>query len=579
LTSDHQGRVRELFDAALDQPPMLRQQFLADACQGDPRLLETVGRLLSARERSQGVLDTPVRQRREAAASLRPPGSFIGPYRILQKLSVGGMGVVYQSIRADEVFRRICAIKVIRADLSAGWLRERFHQERKILARLDHVNIARIVDGGTTEDGLPYFVMDYVDGPAIHQFCTDHGLGIRARLTLFQQVCAAVDYLHRNRVIHGDLKPPNILVGNDGTVKLVDFGIASALFDREGRWQTSSIPLMTLGYASPEQMQNQPLTPASDIYSLGVILYELLTGAQPYPAGNRTSAEILKAIATQDPLPPSVALRSRSRKPDAQRPDYKISTDLDCVILRAMHRDREARYASAAALHADLVNCLEQRPVEAHQPSLGYRTGKFLVRRRRAVIWACAVALLLAIAGWQVWYVRQRYEFALQKEIALRLKVQKDYDTLKRAYEIKNSAGGDAHASSPLLKQLEDTELVGVKNLTEAYRNSFSEAVRVWPGMTHSRQELLDQSGRYLQEVEHFVGEDPRAPEQLAGAWLWLANVEGNPKTVNLKDRVRARYSIGQAQRLIDQSTAVSRALVDQVRLAVSQIEPESHHP
>jgi len=575
LTNNPQRRVRELFDAALDQPPMLRQRFLAEACQGDPRLLETVGRLLTARERSEGVLDTPVRQRREAAANLSSLGSYIGPYKILQKLSVGGMGVVYQAIRADEVFRRICAIKVIRADLSASWLRERFHQERQILARLDHANIARIVDGGTTKDNLPYFVMDYVDGPSIHNFCAEHGLSPKARLALFQQVCGAVEYLHRNGLIHGDLKPPNILVGNDGGVKLLDFGIASMVFDAKQKGPSPSMPIMTLGYASPEQMRNQPLTPASDVYSLGVILYELLTGVQPYPAADRTSSEILKTIATQDPIRPSVALKNRRQTIEQQFADQKISTDLDCVILRAIHRDRESRYPSVAALSADVANCLQHRPVAACEPSPSYRARKFLVRHKHAALWTFLGILVLGLASWQVWYTIHRYQYALQKETAVRVKLQKDYDALKHAYAIKNSSGIDATVNSPMLKQLQDKELVGVNNLTDAYRSSFSDAVRVWPGMTRSRQDLLDQSGRYLQDVEHFVGQDARAPGQLAAAWLGLANVEGNPKTINLNDRIRARYSIGQAQRLIATSPAVPTDLAAQVKLAVSQIEME----
>ena len=299
MTTDHQRRVRELFDAALDQPAELRQQFLAGFCQGDQKLMDTVGRLLAAQVRSAGVLDTPVWQRHEATANPGQPGSFIGPYKILQELGGGGMGIVYQAVRADEVFQRICAIKVIRPEISTDSLLQRFRQERQILARLDHVNIARIMDGGSTTDGLPYFVMDFVDGSSINKFCSEHALSVRPRLVLFQQVCAAVQYLHKNSVIHGDLKPPNVLVGNDGTVKLVDFGIASVLSATHPQ-ENKSLPLMTPGYASPEQMQGKPLTPASDVYSLGVILYELLSGYQPFPGTGRGRLELLNVITSQE---------------------------------------------------------------------------------------------------------------------------------------------------------------------------------------------------------------------------------------------------------------------------------------
>jgi serine/threonine-protein kinase len=221
--------MRELFDAALDQPVETRQQFLADACNGDQKLFETVQRLLSANQRGAGVLDTPVFRRLELEPTANEPGSFIGPYKILRELGGGGMGIVYQVVRADEVFQRVFALKLIRPELSSDWLLERFRQERRILGRLDHLNIARIVDGGSTTEGLPYFVMDFVDGPSISHFCTQHALSIRPRVVLFQQVCAAVQYLHGNGVIHGDLKPPNILIGIDGAAKLVDFGIASVL--------------------------------------------------------------------------------------------------------------------------------------------------------------------------------------------------------------------------------------------------------------------------------------------------------------------------------------------------------------
>jgi len=303
------------------------------------------------------------------------------------------------------------------------------------------------------------------------------------------------------------------------------------------------------------------------------MLYELLTGIQPYPAANRTSSEILKTIATQDPIRPSVALKSRREKIEQQFADHKISTDLDCVILRAIHRDRESRYPSVAALSADIANCLQQRPVAACKPGPSYRARKFFVRHKHAAIWTFLGILLLGTASWQVWYTLHRYQYALQKETAVRVKLQKDYDALKHAYAIKNSSGTDATENSPMLKQLQDKELVGVNNLTDAYRSSFSDAVRVWPGMSRSRQDLLDQSGRYLQDVEHFVGQDARAPGQLAAAWLGLANIEGNPKTINLRDRTRARYSIGQAQRLIAASPGVSTDLAAQVKLAVSQIE------
>jgi len=515
LTTDHQRRVRELFDAALDQPAGLRQQFLAGACNGDQKLLDTVGRLLAAQERSAGVLDTPVWQRREVTTNPGEPGSFIGPYKILQELGGGGMGIVYQAVRADEVFQRICAIKVIRPEISTDTLLQRFRQERQILAKLDHVNIARIVDGGSTPDGLPYFVMDFVDGPPLNKFCSEHELSVRPKLALFQQVCAAVQYLHNNNVIHGDLKPPNILVGNDGTVKLVDFGIASVLSSADGE-VNKALPLMTPGYASPEQMQGKPLTPASDVYSLGVILYELLTGKQPFPGTGRGRLELLNVITSQDPTLPSIAANS-SPLPSQREAGEEFKGDLDAVVLRAMQRDPEHRYQSAAELNADITRFLENRPVKARKTSIVHQVEKFIARHRAGVAAVFLICVLLATTMWQGLEMHSRYQHSRELEDKLRvLQSQLDERVKKLKLEQLNALPGGA--DSPLAKQLQESQLRDVKNLADTYRTSFPEAVRLWPGMTRSRQDLIDHTDQYLRKVEPYVSHDPQASEQLASA-------------------------------------------------------------
>ena len=570
MTTDHQRRVRELFDAALDQPAELRQQFLAGACNGDQKLMDTVGRLLAAQERSAGVLDTPVWQRREAAADPGEPGSFIGPYKILQELGGGGMGIVYQAVRADEVFHRICAMKVIRPEISTDTLLQRFRQERQILARLDHVNIARIVDGGSTPEGLPYFVMDFVDGPSINKFCTEHALSVRPRLALFQQVCAAVQYLHNNHVIHGDLKPPNILVGNDGTVKLVDFGIASALSAADGQ-ENTALPLMTPGYASPEQMQGKPLTPASDVYSLGVVLYELLTGSQPFPATGRGRLELLNVITSQDPTLPSLTANS-SPLPSQRQAGREFKGDLDAVVLRAMQRDPARRYRSATELNADITRFLENRPVKARKTSMTRRSKKFFARHRVGVLASLIICVLLVTTTWQGLEMHKRYQRSQELENQLRvLQTQLDDRVKKLNPQLVNS--GNVGIDSPMAKQLQETELRDVKNLADAYRTSFPEAVRLWPGMTGSRQDLIDRTDQYLRQVEPYVSHDPQASEQLASAWLWLANLQGNPRTINLRDRAGATTSISQASRLLEKSPVVSTSLMQQVKASARQIE------
>jgi serine/threonine protein kinase len=563
--------VRELFDAALEQHSSDRLQFLADACQGDQQLFHTVEKLLRANERSAGVLDTPVRQRREDTFTPRPPGSQIGPYKILQELSGGGMGVVYQALRADEVFQRICAIKVIRSEVATDWLVERFRQERQILARLDHVNIARIVDGGTTAEGLPYFVMDYVDGPTINRFCAQHVLSYRPRLALFQQACAAVQYLHKNGVIHGDLKPPNILVGNDGFVKLVDFGIASVLSGSSAAGQNISLPLMTPGYASPEQMRGEPLAPTSDVYSLGVILYELLAGTQPFPLGSRS--DLLNAVATQDPTPPSIAARSAPHSGDGHDPSaHKLTHDLDCIVLRAMHRDPERRYPSVAELSADISRYQQGLPVTARKSGFLYKGTKLLVRHRTAVLAALMIAILTVVTSWEALELHRRYALALQLQNQVSALEQQLVEEAKnRGIQLPIPSSTTGKPLNP--GQMPERQLLGVRKLADAYQNDFSESVRLWPGMTGKRRDLLDRTDRYLREAEPFVSQDPAASRQLAGAWLALANLEGNPQTVNLNDRAGAAASISEAQRLLEKFPNSSHGLMGQVQDAAREIE------
>lgn len=575
MTTEAQRRVRELFDAALDQPPELRQRFLADACQGEPQLLQNVSRLLAAQEKSAGPLDTPVWQRRAPDVSAGEPGSFIGPYRILRRLVGGGMGDVYQVVRADEVFQRVCAIKVIRPELSGESLQQRFRQERQILARLDHPNIARIVDGGSTRDGLPYFVMDFVDGPSMMQFCTEHSLGIRPRLALFQQVCAAVQYLHRNEVIHGDLKPPNILVGSDGLVKLVDFGIASVLSASDGRAQDTALPLMTPGYASPEQMRGEPLSPASDIYSLGVVLYELLTGVRPFGAATRAKSEILRAIAANELLAPSVAVATSPDRVLAASPHSKqtLRGDLDSIVLRAMHRDPAYRYATVAQFSADLDQYRQSRPVVARQGSILYRTGKFVARQQRAVLAVTVIGVLLSTTVWEAADAKKHRDYSHQLEERVRQQEsQAIRNANQRIAQLQHSAGANGRPDPRLLEEMRQSQLRDVNDLAQAYRTSLSEAVRLWPGMTPKRRELLDSADRYLRQAEPLVAQDPQGQAQLANAWLWLANLQGNPQTVNLHDHAGAQSSISEAESLLRKSSASSVTLIRQIETAANQI-------
>jgi serine/threonine protein kinase len=331
----------------------------------------------------------------------------------------GGMGTLYRAARADDQYRKQVAIKLVRVGLTTPLAVERFRDERQILANLEHPNIARLLEGGTTEDGVPYVVMELVDGQPIAEFCDDHQLTIDARLNVFLDVCSAVQYAHRRLIVHRDIKPNNILVTREGSPKLIDFGIAKIL-DPEASdgidQATTGLRILTPAYASPEQVKGEPITTASDVYSLGVVLYELLTGHAPYRVPLRTPEALARAACEQEPEKPSLAVRrtaftteegreevtpetvSASRRSRPGKLSAQLGGDLDNIILMALRKEPERRYGSVEQFAEDIRRHLENLPVSAHGDSLQYRARKFAIRHR-AGISAAAVAGLALIMG------------------------------------------------------------------------------------------------------------------------------------------------------------------------------------
>ncbi|HEX4966023.1 MAG TPA: serine/threonine-protein kinase, partial [Thermoanaerobaculia bacterium] len=327
----------------------------------------------------------------EPAASLA--GERIGPYQVVRRLGAGGMGVVYLALRADGELRRRVALKVLRPGLDSEEAVRRFRTERQILAALEHPNIARLLDVGTTERGLPYFVMEYVEGQPVDAYCEAQGLSLRQRLELFLTICSAVELAHRNLVVHRDLKPGNILVTAEGTPKLLDFGIAKLLNPELSALTlgaTAGQP-MTPDYASPEQVRGEHITTASDVYSLGVLLYELLTGRHPYRARASSPAEMRRLVTEEEPPKPSLAVAT------GERFSRQLTGDLDNVILKALRKEPNRRYASVEQLAEDVRRHLTGRPVLARPGTLAYRTSKLLQRHRIGA--AVAAVLFLAILG------------------------------------------------------------------------------------------------------------------------------------------------------------------------------------
>lgn len=371
-------------------------------------------------------------------------GNRIGPYRVLRTLGVGGMGEVYLAERADAEFEQQVAIKVVRSGALARGVQSRLKVERQILAQLDHPNIAHLLDGGTLPDGTAYIVMEYVDGAPIDAFCDSNRLDVAARLRLFQTVCAAVHYAHQNLIVHRDLKPSNILVTTAGVPKLLDFGIAKLLDDRQARQHTvavtqADIRVMTPDHASPEQVRGHAITTSSDVYVLGVLLYKLLAGTSPFVIPSMRLTDIERAICEKDPPPPSVAVKhadsadapgvAEARNTSGNRLQRTLRGDLDNIVFMAMRKEPERRYGSSQQMASDIQRYLEGKPVIARRDTLSYRATKF-VRRHWLPVAAGVSALFLVVAFATTTYIQslriaaERDRVAEQREHAERERVR-----------------------------------------------------------------------------------------------------------------------------------------------------------
>jgi serine/threonine-protein kinase len=418
--------VQELFDGAVDLPPAEREAFLHDRCGSDEKLLEEVLSLIGADEKQYSLLDRPATDLFDIVPEVSLVGRSIGAYRIVEKIAAGGMGAVFLAERADGQYSQKVALKLIKPGMNSEEVLRRFRSERQILAGLNHPNISSLVDGGLTDDGLPWFAMEYVEGEPIDTYCDRRRLTIDDRLRLFLVVCRAVQYAQQNLVVHRDLKPSNILVSEDGTVKLLDFGIAKLLDEGDARPELSDLTrtglrVMTPGYASPEQVRGDLVTTASDVYSLGVVLYRLLTGSPPYQLTGSDPLEMEKAIchtapekpsqsvthsgpakSSDEPTGPSIASICWARRAQPAQLRRRLAGDLDNICLMALRKERERRYQSADQLADDIERHLDGHPVVARKDSLGYRTGKFCGRHKIEVF--AAVVLLVVISSVVVFY-------------------------------------------------------------------------------------------------------------------------------------------------------------------------------
>ncbi len=445
--------------------------------------------------------------------------SNIGPYKIIRRIGQGGMGAVYLAARDDDQYKRQVAIKLIRRGMDSDFVLRRFRNERQILASLDHPNIARLLDGGTTEDGRPYFVMEYIEGKPITGYADEHRLATAERLKLFVRVCSAIHYAHQNLVIHRDIKPSNILVTADGTPKLLDFGIAK-LLNPELAAQTIeatavAVRLMTPEYASPEQVRGEQITTSSDVYSLGVLLYELLTGHRPYRISSRLPDDIARVVCEEQPQKPSTAVarvvtaehtdgsmgatltpesvsRTRDGQPDKLR--RKLSGDIDNIVLMAMRKEPQRRYASVDQLSNDIIRHLDGRPVIARKDTLTYRTSKFIRRHKAGVL--AAVLILLTLIGGVAATLRQRART--------------------------------------------EHRFNDVRQLANSFLFEFHDAIRDLPGSTAARELVVRRAREYLDSLAKESGDDDSLLRELATAYQKVGDVQGNPYDSNLGDTAGA---------------------------------------
>jgi eukaryotic-like serine/threonine-protein kinase len=462
---------------------------------------------------------------------LDPTPRHVGPYRLLGEIGRGGMGVVFRAARDDQAFEREVALKLVHSGGASEAVLRRFRAERQILARLEHPNVAALFDGGTTDDGRLYLVMELVAGRPLDAYCVQRAPTTRERVVLFRTVCEAVHYLHQNLVVHRDLKPANILVTADGVPKILDFGVAKLLADSpEDAPATATRPAMTPDYASPEQVAGRPITTASDVYSLGVVLYELLTGQRPYAVASRSPEEILRAVWHTQP-----------RRPSEVRPTPELKGDLDTIVLKALHKEPERRYASAHELAEDLRRHLESQPVLARGDALGYRLSR-LIRSHRAT--AAGAPLLLLTLG--LGFVATTRQARLAE--ANRVRAEKRFQDARRL-------------ASSLVFEVHDK-------------------VESLPGATAARALLLKRASEHLDALAVDAPGTPELAEEVASAYQRLADVQGNPGAANLGDPAAALASQRKALAL-RQSLAASRPedFDRQDRLAASLIDQSYAEP
>lgn len=526
ITREQWAAVSPLLDEVLELPPAQRAAWLTAL---DPRyaaVRPVVERLLQAEALAETedfleVLPTHELMARGPATAISDDptadyvaGAEIGPYRLKQEIGHGGMGAVWLAERTDGSLKRPVALKLLHRGFHGRQFAERFGRERDILAGLTHPNIARLYDAGITTDAQPFLVLEYVEGATLTDYCDGNAIDVRQRIHLFLQVLNAVQYAHQHLVVHRDLKPGNILVNNEGQIRLLDFGIAKLMV--AGQREANETELTRLGgrahtpdYASPEQVAGAPITTASDIYSLGVVLYELLSGKRPYKLPRQSSAALEEAILSADPPPPSRVVgadtEARNRGTTHRGLVRELKGDLDTIVLKALKKNPAERYATADTLAQDLRHYLNSEPVDARRDSIVYRSAKFVRRNRLPV--AAAVLILVGLSV-GLFAVNRERAIAERRFVQVRQLANKLFDI--------------------------DTQ------------------VRPLPGNTSTRQLIVDTSLEYLGRLAAEVKSDPELALDVGTAYMRVARVQGVPTSTNLGQLDQAEQNLRTAEALID---------------------------
>jgi len=511
-------RISEIFPKALSLQGEERENFLNEACADEGELRKEVDSLLASHdEAGSHFLNEPDAVFEQASGRLRWPevqaGRRIGPYLVAEPIGHGGMGEVFAATRADGQYEKKVALKLVRGGYDTSFILERFRNERQILAGLDHPNIARLLDGGTTDDGIPYLVMELVAGAPIDVYCDAHKLSITQRLVLFRQVCSAVEYAHQRLVIHRDIKPSNILVTEDGVPKLLDFGIAKIL-DASGSTEATMLRPMTPEYASPEQVRGEPISTSTDGYSLGVVLYQLLTGRSPYRVDTPTPERLAQVITQEEPERPSTSVLrtktgaalgdSRENTPEAVSETREVSPlrlqkrlrgDLDFILLKALRKEPVQRYSSVEQFSEDIRRHLEGAPVAARKGTWAYKGGKFMRRHKAGVL---AGALVFATLLTAIFVVLREARIA---------------EANRRRAEARFN---------------------DVRKLADSLMFEVHDSIRQLPGATAARKLIIQRAQEYLDVLAKDSQNDPSLLRELASAYGRLASVEGDSQEANL---------------------------------------------